>query len=967
MNILNWIYEIRSYATTYASRVKAWWLVALIWALVAACVVFFYGDGVSFGRWRPFERFETRLYAVGAIAVGFVLYCLVRLVRGQRRDAALIDAVAAGAEADPARAAADDVAELKSRLRDALKLLRKTMGRASVYALPWYALIGPPGSGKTTALRNSGLRFPLADSVGESVEGVGGTRHCDWWFTDEAILIDTAGRYTAQEGDGEADAAGWRGFLTLLRKHRRRQPLNGAIVMVGMDLLVQASATERLHHARTIRKRLRELDEAFGLRVPVYLVLTKADRLAGFTAFFDDMARTGREQVWGVTLPPPRGGIEGRDLADRFGSAFDRLVGRLDQLLLDRLQAETDPERRAQIFAFPSQLALIAEPLHETIGEIAASSRFDAPPRLRGLYLASAEQSGSGLDLVTRSASQRFAIDLPRFGAASADGQHSYFLARLLREVIFNEANLVSTNPALERRRRILRSAAGGLAAALVLGLSLTWLVAYLRQERMLSDTDARLAVYTAGAGTLPVEAVADTDFVRAEVVLSQARDAATPFTEAGTPRLLDTFDQAEKISAGRANLYERALTGFLLPRILVALGNTLREAGAAGDADAAPKPNPDAPVVPRGMPRPPAAVAREAVPGVAGAASPRLVRESIQAGVADLGAKDAGTKDAVSKDRGAKDADAGSAGADIGETLRLYRMLGGADSLDKPFADARLEGLFARLYPEEKHAVLRTSLDGHVAAMLARPLVPIALDETLIAGAEGKAQVVDLARRWSQAGEQACRAATDRRFPFDRNAAADTPLGEFAAVFGPEGVFATFFRTHMADAVDGTGKPWRWRSAGSAALLRSFEDADEVRQAFFPAAGAQPALAFEVTPIRLDPEATAASFVSDGQEAAFSRGSARPLRFTWPTPGLAGPAARVSVQPGAPEALSFTGPWALLRLLDAGRAEAVAPDRTRVNYGTASHAVTFEIRSLALPNPFGLAALRSFRCPRFP
>ena len=55
--------------------------------------------------------------------------------------------------------------------------------------------VGPPGAGKTTALLNCGLKFPLADAAVTPVrvKGVGGTRNCDWWFTDDAVLIDTAG------------------------------------------------------------------------------------------------------------------------------------------------------------------------------------------------------------------------------------------------------------------------------------------------------------------------------------------------------------------------------------------------------------------------------------------------------------------------------------------------------------------------------------------------------------------------------------------------------------------------------------------------------------------------------------------------------------------------------------------------------------------------------------------------------
>jgi len=56
------------------------------------------------------------------------------------------------------------------------------------------------------------------------IAGIGGTRYCDWWFTEDAVLIDTAGRYTTQDSDSKADKASWLSFLNLLKKSRPRQP-----------------------------------------------------------------------------------------------------------------------------------------------------------------------------------------------------------------------------------------------------------------------------------------------------------------------------------------------------------------------------------------------------------------------------------------------------------------------------------------------------------------------------------------------------------------------------------------------------------------------------------------------------------------------------------------------------------------------------------------------------------------------
>src|SRR5215469_13954491 len=140
------------------------------------------------------------------------------------------------------------------------RLQQSRKSRTSLYDLPWYIIIGPPGAGKTTALANSGLRFPLArDGKDAKLAGVGGTRNCDWWFTDQAILLDTAGRYTTQDSDQASDAAGWREFLGLLRRYRGRRPINGVLLALSVPDLITQSDAARSAHVTAIRARLEEL------------------------------------------------------------------------------------------------------------------------------------------------------------------------------------------------------------------------------------------------------------------------------------------------------------------------------------------------------------------------------------------------------------------------------------------------------------------------------------------------------------------------------------------------------------------------------------------------------------------------------------------------------------------------------------------------------------------------------------
>ena len=336
----------------------------------------------------------------------------------------------------------DEVAALKAKLTEALTLLSKARGSGALYELPWYVIIGPPGSGKTTALMNAGLTFPLADRMGSArLAGVGGTRLCEWWFTDQAVLIDTAGRYTTQDSDATVDRAGWQAFLDLLRRNRPHAPLNGALVAISLADLATHSREERLAHARAVRARLKELDERLGVRLPVYVLFTKADLIAGFTEHFDDLDKEGREQVWGETFPRDAKG------AEPFRAAFAGLLERINARIPVRVQAERSPDRRAALAAFPAQLASMEGPASEFLDAAFGESRLDPAPFLRGVYLTSGTQEGTPIDRLTGAMARLFNVPVAR-AAAQAPGQgRSYFLGRLLREVVFGESGLVAAKP----------------------------------------------------------------------------------------------------------------------------------------------------------------------------------------------------------------------------------------------------------------------------------------------------------------------------------------------------------------------------------------------------------------------------------------------------------------------------------------------------------------------------------------
>ncbi|CAL1239739.1 type VI secretion system membrane subunit TssM [Candidatus Methylocalor cossyra] len=485
-----------------AQAVKNPWLVQAIGVLALALLLEFLGPLVAIAGVAPLASEALRWTAIGVLVVGWVIGRLVAELRAARKDRRFIDALAQpGSEEPNEPKVADERLELLgASFQRALAVLRETRSRRRgdrqyLYELPWYLIIGPPGSGKTTALLNSGLKFPLADRVGrEPIRGIGGTRHCDWLFSDEAVLIDTAGRYTTQESDRAVDAAEWGGFLELLKRHRPARPINGVLVAFSVSNLLQQSQDERARHAKAIRQRLKELYEKLAIRFPVYVLFTKCDLVAGFNDFFADLGEEARTQVWGETFPAE---TPAADPIASFAAAYGELLERLDQRTLARIHGERDLARRARILAFPQQMALLKPAALDFLEAAFAANRYEQRPLLRGVYLTSGTQEGTPIDRLMGLLAAAFRLDRQQAPVYSGRGR-SYFLTRLLKEVIFPEAELAGIDPRVERRRRWLQLGAYGAVGALALFLLLAWTLSYQRNRSAIAAAQAALERFRA-------------------------------------------------------------------------------------------------------------------------------------------------------------------------------------------------------------------------------------------------------------------------------------------------------------------------------------------------------------------------------------------------------------------------------------------------------------------------------------
>jgi type VI secretion system protein ImpL len=540
-----------------------WRVLASALGVVAAAVLaWFLAPLIDIGGNAPLTAPHARLFAVAAVLglAGAMLFAQRALaLHRNRRFLAQLAPVDAGQR---------EVAFLGKRFGQALQQLRSLhlsgrggvrwlaalLGRPLVHELPWYVIIGAPGAGKTTVLLNSGLHFPLADGDPghESIRGVGGTRNCDWWFASEAVLIDTAGRYTTQDSDRDADRTAWLGFLDLLRRHRPRCPINGVLLTLCASDLLEATPERAAAHASDLRQRLDEITMRLGIAVPVYVLVTKTDLLPGFSAFFADFAAADpqvRSQVWGATLPRGAGAAQWR-------AEMDALEARLQEQMHEALSKARGSRHNAAIHAFPAQWRQVNRAALDLLHAVVTAG-LGTRPMLRGLYFTSATQD---------------ATPASRGGGNNSD---SYFVTRLLRDVVFAESGLaVSTSRRSQQRRWALRGALAASALAVVAAAGFTWR-GYEQQTRAVDAFAAQLPQLDQALA----QAQRSTDLIALLPALDALAGSGLDPAHGGNDDVAaHLLGRQRMLAAAADDSYQRLLKDAFLPRIAARLEARLRQ-----------------------------------------------------------------------------------------------------------------------------------------------------------------------------------------------------------------------------------------------------------------------------------------------------------------------------------------------------------------------------------------------------
>jgi type VI secretion system protein ImpL len=362
-----------------------------------------------------------------------------------------------------------------------------TNGKDAVYSLPWYIVAGTPKSGKSSLVLGSNLNFQTLPSQRQSEQKfIRPTGNVDWRVTSDAVFVDTAGRYQSEGVDAEE----WSSMLETVKKYRSNRPLDGFLMVVNTEKILQSDEREIEETAKILRARLDDAIQRLKVRFPVYLVFSHADAIEGFRDSFSTSKNEGKTLVWGATIPLEKS----ESAAQMFDSEYEVLHNSVMKRRLVRLSAPFPPVRQLRIFNFPLHFGSARRKLGTFVNTLFRPNPFSENPFLRGFYFTAAPTN-------SRSAP---AANVPQTVGST------YFTERLFRDVVLRDKDLVRTFQEQRQRPPILGWALTLLGASIVTLLLVMSGVSLYQNKQMLDNAQEQgekvLTIVKSDAGKNPLE-----------------------------------------------------------------------------------------------------------------------------------------------------------------------------------------------------------------------------------------------------------------------------------------------------------------------------------------------------------------------------------------------------------------------------------------------------------------------------
>lgn len=446
------------------SWTSMWSLFGLISILTT---IWFAGPAIAFAEYKPLEPALNRIFLIIVTCLIFLGIYLVKLYKTKKMNEHVIDEIKASGLEQSDHVVQKNESGLKEQFSNIDNILQRQQSKEKknfghkllgsgtdyIYQKPWFVVIGAPGVGKTTAILNSGLSFPIGTT--DHVSKLAGTRDCDWFLTDEALLLDTAGRFVEQDNN-TTNSHDWDELLSLLKRCRPKQPINGLVLMLSADDIINNHDDKIQNQIQQIRLRLQEMQNSFNTTFPLYIIINKVDLISGFNQYFNYLDDQERKQAFGVNLDPLTNTSAGK--INKLTDDVDLIVEKLKQNIFQSISFNNQHNDQTDLaIGFASEFDRFTISLKSYLKNLLNLSRYDADVSLSGVYFTSAAQISDDAFILD---AEQNAILKNKYSnplnSTLLPKSKSYFIHSIFKDLLLNTANIAGIDRHWIKKRRKL-------------------------------------------------------------------------------------------------------------------------------------------------------------------------------------------------------------------------------------------------------------------------------------------------------------------------------------------------------------------------------------------------------------------------------------------------------------------------------------------------------------------------------
>ncbi len=348
-----------------------------------------------------------------------------------------------------------------------------------INGLPWYLVMGAPGSGKSTMITASEMRRPIDHELAAAtadLRGSGSGTMLEWHVAgSEAVLLQLSGSaFVAPETRSPIERHVWARFLKELQRVRPRRPLNGVILVIDLAEFCEMDTTARDAYATSIRRITDEIVRTIDTQITVHVVFTKLDLVAGFLDFFEDATAAERDELLGFHFDANFS----KPWLEVFDEAYVDFLERMQARLALRMKNLKGVLSRQEAFAFARTFVGLRNPLRSLLATALDPDRFSTTPLFRGIYFAAPIQENAPRNIFLQAVGARYALPSPLYSVPQGAPQ-PYFAAQVLPRAIMPEGGLAGTSRSEDRSFARFAMVLGAACVAGVGTVSLFWFGKY--------------------------------------------------------------------------------------------------------------------------------------------------------------------------------------------------------------------------------------------------------------------------------------------------------------------------------------------------------------------------------------------------------------------------------------------------------------------------------------------------------